>query len=340
MRERAPMVSVVLPTLNAERHLEECLQGLHCQDYLGQVELLVPDAGSTDRTLEIVRDFGGRILPNPRRSGEAGKAVGVKAARGELILLLDSDNIMVGEDWLSRMVAPLIEDAEVFGCEPARFEYRRHDHFINRWHALLGAVDPLTLYIGNYARQSVLTERWTDYPHRGARRDGWHRVELDPGWVPLLGANGFMIRRSIYEEIPVGDYLFDVDYVYDIVQTGRTIIARPDVGVTHLFCDSVDRFRAKTRRRVDDFFYFSTSGDRTYPWTTRRRARSMADFVVSTLLVAPIVRDAVRGYRRVPDAGAWAWHFAACLITLVIYTVGVLRGRIRPQMLDRADWSQ
>jgi glycosyltransferase involved in cell wall biosynthesis len=335
-----PMVSVVMPTLNAERHLEECLTALRAQAYAGEVELLIPDAGSTDRTLEIVAAFGGHVLANPLKSGEAGKAVGVKAARGELVLLLDSDNVLVGTDWLSRMVAPFVEDPDVFCAEPARFAYRRTDNVINRWHALLGAADPLTLYTGNYARESRLTGDWTDYPYVAQEHEGWQRVELDARAVPVLGANGFMIRHAAYDALPVGDYLFDLDYVHDLVQTGRNVIARPDVGVVHLFCDSAARFRTKTRRRVDDFFFFQGEGDRSYPWTAKRRTRGIVDFALSTALVVPVVRDAIRGHRRSPDAAAWAWHVAACWITLGVYAAGVIRGRLKPRMLDRDNWRQ
>lgn len=333
-------ISVVMPTLNAERHLDACLSALRAQRYDGEVELLLADAGSTDRTLEIARRHGvDRVLDNPLRSGEAGKSVGVRAARGDAILLLDSDNIIIGEDWLQRMTRPLAEDPDVLGVEPGHFSYHREDGFINRWHALLGAADPLTIYTGNYARQSAVTGRWTELPHEAEPRDGWTRLRLDPRHVPVLGANGFLIRRRAYELIPVGDYLFDLDHVQQLVGAGHQIFARADAGVHHLFCDDVAGYRRKTRRRVDDYFFFAAQGDRTYPWTVSR-TRGMADFAASTALVVPVVRQALAGHRAAPDAGAWAWHVAACWITLAIYAVGVIRGRLRPKMLDRSDWRQ
>lgn len=340
MSDPRPKITVVLPTLNAERHLEACLTALRDQDYSGEVDLLVPDAGSTDRTREIVTAFGGRLLDNPLKSGEAGKAVGVRAATGDLVLLLDSDNIIEGHDWLERMVRPFVEDPDVVGCEPARFVAGAADHYINRWHALLGAADPLTIHVGNYARDSVLTGTWTDFPHVSESRDGWERVELDPRAVPVLGANGFMIRRSAYGVRPVGDYLFDLDYVHDLVQAGHRVYGRPDVAVRHLFCDSVSGFRRKTRRRVDDFFYFAGEGGRSYPWTARRRTRGIVSFIMSTVLVLPVVCEALDGHRRAPDARAWAWHVAACWITLGVYSAGVIRGRLRPRMLSREGWRQ
>ena len=111
---RPPKVSVVIPTLNSERYLDECLGALLTQDYPRErLEIVIVDAGSTDRTLEIATHHGvDRMLENPLRTGEAGKAVGIRVATGELICLIDSDNVVVGDDWMSRMVAPF-DDPQV-----------------------------------------------------------------------------------------------------------------------------------------------------------------------------------------------------------------------------------
>jgi glycosyltransferase involved in cell wall biosynthesis len=335
-----PDISVVIPTLNSGRFLDECLTALRDQDYPRErIEILLVDAGSTDETLEIARRHGvDRILENPLRTGEAGKAVGIHAARGELICSVDSDNIVVGRHWLTRMVAPFA-DPEVISSEALRWEYRREDHFVNRWQALTGVNDPLAVFVGNYDRHSELTGRWTDYPYRSEPRDGWEKVTLDPRYVPTMGANGYIVRRSAFYVVPVGDYLFDIDFVYDLVRAGHATLARVDVAVRHYFCDSVRQFHRKTRRRADDFFYFSSEGRRSYPWTSRQRA-GVADFILSTVLVAPVVRQALRGMRRRPDAAAWAFHVAACWITLIVYATATVRGRLAPGMLDRTRWRQ
>jgi hypothetical protein len=140
------------------------------------------------------------------------------------------------------MARPFVEDPEVIGCEPARFAYLGNDHFINCWHALLGAADPLTLYVGNYVRRPIVIGTWTGYPRKAEPRDGWERIELASEWVPVLSANGVTIRRSAYELLPVGDY-FDLDYVHDLVAAGRRLFARADVAVHHSFCNGVSKFR-------------------------------------------------------------------------------------------------
>ena len=332
-------VSVIMPTLNAEKYLDECLGALRGQDYPQELlEIVLIDADSTDGTLAIAERHGvDRVLPNPLRTAEAGKAVGIKEARGELICMVDSDNVVVGRDWLSRMVAPF-EDPEVISSEVLRWDYRRQDHFINRYQALTGINDPLALFMGNYDRWSDLTGRWTDYPYRSEPREGWEKVTLHPRFVPTMGANGYVVRRSAFDVVPLTDYLFDIDFVHDLVQAGYGTIARVDVAVRHYFCDSVTRFYRKTRRRIDDFYYFAGQGRRTYPWTSRQRA-GVADFVLSTVLVLPLLRQVARGMRVKRDV-AWLFHVPACWITLLVYVTGTIRGRLAPAMLDREGWSQ
>ena len=99
-------VSIVIPTLNAGRTLPACLESIKRQQYEGPVEIVVADGGSTDETLAVAGEYGCVIVDNPRRTGEAGKAVGVKTASGELVALVDSDNILTGADWLELMTAP------------------------------------------------------------------------------------------------------------------------------------------------------------------------------------------------------------------------------------------
>ena len=334
-----PTISIVMPTLNSEKYLAECLASVRDQDYpQDRIEVILIDAGSRDRTLAIAERFAvDSVLDNPLKTGEAGKAVGVHAARHDLVLMIDSDNVLVGSDWLRRMVAPF-QDPDVISSEALRWDYDRRHHFINRYQALTGINDPLALYVGNYDRYSYLTGRWTDYPHTEERRDGWLRVVLDPDWVPTMGANGYLVRREAFSAVPVDDYLFDIDFVDALVRAGHRTIGRVDVPIRHYFCDSVGQFYRKTRRRADDYFYFSATGRRSYPWT-RERSRAVSRFTASTVLVVPLLLDVLRGARQKRDA-AWLFHIPACWITLAVYALATIRGKLRPRMLDRAGWRQ
>src|SRR5438445_12916080 len=117
-----PGISVLIPTLNAERYLEHCLRSIREQDYpANQIEILVADAGSVDSTLELLSRFHvDRVVPNPGITGEAARAILNRLATKELILSIDSDNYLVGEDWLRRLVEPRVADPTVSSAEPLR----------------------------------------------------------------------------------------------------------------------------------------------------------------------------------------------------------------------------
>lgn len=335
-----PGISVVIPTLNSAKYLAECLLSIVEQDYPRHLlEVIIVDGGSDDDTRAIAARYDvERMVENHLKTAEAGKAAGLRLASRDLVLMVDSDNVLVGQDWLRRMVRPLIEDPTVISSECLRWDYRREDHFINRYQALTGINDPMSLFIGNYDRWSELYQNWTQYPMKVEHRNGWERVELDPARVPTMGANGYLVRRSAYTHLELGDYFFDIDAVHDLVAAGLNVIARVDVPLRHYFCDSIWRFYRKTRRRTDDFFFFRSQGMRTYPWTRRQRL-AVLRFTVSTLLVVPLLVQVFRGYRRVADP-AWLFHVPACLITLGVYATGAVRSVARPAQLDREGWSQ
>ena len=155
-------ISIVIPTYNSARTLPACLESIREQDYPGDMlEIIIADAGSSDSTVEIARQFTDKIYPNPLKTGEAGKAVGVRHATGEIIALIDSDNILPERDWLKRMAAPFA-DPEIAGTEPLYYTYRKEDGIITRYCALMGMNDPLCLFMGNYDRMNLITGRWTE----------------------------------------------------------------------------------------------------------------------------------------------------------------------------------
>ena len=132
-----PSISIITPTYNSAKTLTFCLDSIKNQDYRGDIEIIIADGGSTDSTLVIAQKYTDKIYPNPLKTGEAGKAAGVKHAKNEIIALIDSDNILPSKDWLSRMIEPF-QDREIAGTEPLYYTYRKEDGYITRYCAMLG----------------------------------------------------------------------------------------------------------------------------------------------------------------------------------------------------------
>jgi glycosyltransferase involved in cell wall biosynthesis len=103
----APTVSVIVPVLNEERHLEACLTAIEVQTYPGIAEILVADGGSADRTREIALSHPlVRVVDNPGRIQAAGLNAALAQASGELVVRVDGHCILP-PDYVKRCVESL-----------------------------------------------------------------------------------------------------------------------------------------------------------------------------------------------------------------------------------------
>ena len=105
-----PRVSIVLPTLNEESFIADCLRSLLAQDYGDVLEVLVVDGGSTDGTRQVVEAAGAsvRLLDNPRVTAAAAMNIGIAAARGEVVVRADA-HTLYEPDYVSSCVSVLLE---------------------------------------------------------------------------------------------------------------------------------------------------------------------------------------------------------------------------------------
>lgn len=85
------MLSIIIPTLNEEKSLATLLESIKKQNY-NDYEIIVADAGSVDRTLEIAKEYNCRIIPGGLPA--KGRNDGAKVAKGNLLLFLDADAVL------------------------------------------------------------------------------------------------------------------------------------------------------------------------------------------------------------------------------------------------------
>lgn len=335
------MVSIVIPTLNSAATLGLCLDSILAQDYArGDYEIVVADAGSTDATLEIAKSKGVDVIcANPLKTGEAGKTAGVEAARGEIIALIDSDNILPDTDWLSRMVVPFA-DADIIASEPWEFTVRPQDAVLTRYFALLGMNDPVCLFTGNYDRRCGITGRWTGLNPRSEDCGDYLKIYLTEDALPTIGANGFVFRRTLLDGTNWKPYLFDIDVVHQATVAGRGVVAKVKTGIVHLYCARFGDFVRKQRRRIRDFLFFSQEKQRTYPWNRQRKA-GIVLFCLASATVLPLAVQMLIGILRRPDR-AWLYHVPVCWVTLWVYGIGTLRRvlGVKQAPVDRSAWQK
>lgn len=116
-------VSVIIPCYNAEDHLRQCLDSVAAQT-LRNIEIICIDDGSTDATMEILRDYQGRdgrfrILSQENAGAGAARNRGLREAKGEYLSFLDADDFFEPD-----MLREAVESAEryvadyvVFGAD-------------------------------------------------------------------------------------------------------------------------------------------------------------------------------------------------------------------------------
>src|SRR5271169_3695678 len=110
-----PYISVLIDTYNHERFIEQAITSVLEQDMpMADVEIVVVDDGSTDRTPEIVRRFEPRVRLIRKTNGGQASAfnAGIAECHGDIVAFLD------GDDWwapgkLRRVVEEMDREPEV-----------------------------------------------------------------------------------------------------------------------------------------------------------------------------------------------------------------------------------
>jgi GT2 family glycosyltransferase len=114
----APLASVIVLNWNGEALIAECVDSLLAQTYL-RLEILVVDNASTDRSVSLIRERYGekvRLIVNPENLGfAAGNNVGIAAARGAYVLLINNDAV-ADPGWVEALVREAEADPRVGMC--------------------------------------------------------------------------------------------------------------------------------------------------------------------------------------------------------------------------------
>ena len=206
--DRLPMVSIVIPALDAAATIDSCLAAVLRQDYGGVFDVVVAVGPSSDPTREIVERFAAadprlRFVENPSGRTPTGLNLAVAASGGSVIARIDAQSVVpvgyvrravesmlrtgaanvggiqnpVGDPGLQRVIA--VAMASPFGAGPARF---RRDGYE-------GPTD--TVYLGVFDRDALeqvgcfdeALIRNQDYELNWRLREAGHVVWLDPELV-------------------------------------------------------------------------------------------------------------------------------------------------------------
>ncbi len=306
-------VSIIIPTYNAQKLLEKCLRSIRKQDYpKDKYEILVIDGGSNDKTLAVAKKWGARILKNPYRDAESGKAIGINLAKGEIIALIDADNELVEKTWLSKMTKPLLEDKKVFGVE-SPWLVRRNDSSLNQYFSLLRIADPLARKL--HPRAHIIDNK------------NYFIYQLKIGEAPVIGANGFLYRKSFVTKVGFGEKFEEVNFVSRLVSSGFLRYAVPKhIGIYHHYVSSIGDYIKKRIKIGKKFMARKARGQETWVDKTAK-----VDFLIAVLynvlIIGPLV-ESIREYNKSKNP-VWFWHPIISFLTVIIYTLIFILSKLK-----------
>ena len=206
----AGLLSVVVPCYRVEEFLDECLESLRSQAY-AEVEIVVVDDGSPDRSGEVAREHAARdsrVRVVTRENGglSAARNTGVDHARGEFLTFVDADDVVTSDAYTS-VIAALHESGSDFAvaCYDRLEDGRRVP--AARWIRAAHRVRRLAVDLDTYPEVMVNAVAWS----KTYRREFWDRAGLR------------FPEGRIYEDQPVSAAAFARARAFDVV---------PDVGVS------------------------------------------------------------------------------------------------------------
>ncbi len=97
---KKPRISVIIPTYNEEKYITACLKSLVHQNTQTPFEIIVVDNNSTDRTSNIGKQFGVRVIKENKQGRAFARNAGVKVALGSILAFSEADCV-VPNNWIT-----------------------------------------------------------------------------------------------------------------------------------------------------------------------------------------------------------------------------------------------
>ena len=201
--KRLPTVSSYTGSLNPNlKTFKRVLDTIKNQTYKEVIEHIVMDGGSTNGAIKLAESYGCKvdIRPHLKLLEQIRFSEGLKRAKGDLILSLETDNIPTSKNWLKEMVQPFLDNKKVFCTFSAYNDYEKGMSMTTRYGALFGAADPTLYYLGK-SDKIPLTRKEYDKGKIISETPAYWIVEFDKDSLPTMGDNGHMFRNSAMSKV-------------------------------------------------------------------------------------------------------------------------------------------
>jgi glycosyltransferase involved in cell wall biosynthesis len=296
--QKLPMVSFIMPTLNAGAILDNCLASIARQTYpRDRYEIILADARSIDSTRDIAKKYGAIVLDDDGKNMEEGKRLALGHSRGEYIVFVDADNEITHNDYIELAVTALQKNPQALGVESYYLPSPRMSSFCAYLSHLLHISDP-TAWLMSANPQLV---------ERAGEVERWKLP--DNTYSYPLGANGFVFRRADLQSVRANEHFQDTHAALHLMRAGKREWLRiRGRGVHHYYVQTWWLFVKKRRRATVHFLRVQEEAKTNWMKESPPVPLWLASFYCFTI-VGPIYHT-VRGIARSGD-WRWLWHVPA-----------------------------
>tara|TARA_R110000868_G_scaffold43693_3_gene146714 strand:+ start:10448 stop:11422 length:975 start_codon:yes stop_codon:yes gene_type:complete len=214
-------ISIVIRSLNEEKWVAEAIDGCrnqHVED--ADVEIILVDSGSTDRTIGIAESRGCRVVHIKKSDFTFGRSLnyGCKAANGDVLVFISAHCIPVDGTWLANLVQPIFDNEADYVCG------RQVGHEVTR-----------------FSEHQVFAQYFPDHEKSAEENSGF-----------VNNANA-ALRRSVWAELKFDEDvtgLEDLVLAKVLVAKGGKVIYVPRAPVFHIHEETLSQVRRRYYREA------------------------------------------------------------------------------------------
>lgn len=288
MNSKLPKISITIPTLNESRDIEDCLKSVFIQNYpKNKLEVIIVDAGSTDRTLKIVSKYPVKIIKNIDGDTHIGKMLGLRHSTGDFYIYLDADIRLRGRNWFSKMLVPLMENENIVAVA-SRYYSKKSDSWLTRFLTYdLTQRDPVYEFFSPSITKTIVEKRKNYYLCK------YIKNKIPPTGRCLYRTkileNSFIYKRKKFMEL---------DGLSILVSEGHNLFGYvPKAGFYHDFMPNLKTLLKKRYRNISRNYLFQEEG-RYYTWFDLHTIKGFLKVVVWIIYVHLFFPSLFRGIYR------------------------------------------
>lgn len=213
-------VTIVIPTKNAGKLLEQTLQMVFKQETEYEYEVVCVDSGSKDETLDIIKKYPCKlyeILPSEFGHGKT-RNYGASKGNGEYIVFITQDAVPATTTWLQNFIQAMKLDSEIVGGFGIHYPYEDCNIFDKR---------DLKIHFEGFGKENTIY--YLEDRERYEREEGYRHL------LAFFSDNNSCIRRDIWEKYPYEDVNFAEDQIWarQMIEKGFKKVYCPYAPVYH-----------------------------------------------------------------------------------------------------------